>query len=495
VAFALCSAISIRDSEGAYRNVRSHRNVDVQQQEDNQQQQQQEGNDSQQQQEDTQQQQQQEGNDSQQQQEDSQQQQQQEGNQQQQQQEGNQQQQQQQQEGNDSQQQQEDSQQQQETGNQQQQQQEGNNQQQQQQQQEGNNQQQQQQQQEGNDQQQQQQEGNDSQQQQQQEDDNQQQQQQQEDNDSQQQQQQEDDNQQQQQQQEGDNQQQQQQEDDDSQQQQQQEDDSQQQQQQEDDSQQQQQQENTDEFTFKSSDGVYFQAFINGQMPSDGANHYPKNLGKSPIETETAASTDNSYSFNKPEGVAETQTVVIHAYVATPDPDAWFSFTGGDIKSGKHWNCAKNWAEFWKGGMTMAANYDAASEKEDAADHIWLKNAGSAHHITCVWTKKACSRQSDAESTEPCDLVEQYPAGKSTAGLVPVTLDLTAGLPVKGKKPSYDKINLGTTPDLPMTNAEAVQNVMDEAESNHEKLAGEIAKNCAGPLCGGIYSGPIQLQF
>jgi len=164
----------------------------------------------------------------------------------------------------------------------------------------------------------------------------------------------------------------------------------------------------------------------------------------------------------------------------------------GVVSTADSFKCAKNWASFWKDGITMAPNYRAAFSAETTEDFkvavpIWVADEAQ-HHVTCVWTKQACAITLK-NPKEPCHLVEDksnpIPAGYD----VSPKLSEDAGAHPKNTIPAYDKIDLSKTTDVgSKKELMAVDVLITEATSQHEDLAGEVAKDCADPLCKGLYS-------
>jgi hypothetical protein len=192
---------------------------------------------------------------------------------------------------------------------------------------------------------------------------------------------------------------------------------------------------------------------------------------------------------------SEVETIVIHGFAPkiAKSNEPWFQFSGnGVVSTPQSFECANNFAKFWAHGKTLAPNYKPAdSNVKDGnpsqPQQIWTADK-SQHHVTCVWTKKACSMV--AKKGEPCHLVHTPDAHQWSvpANYHTPTISRLAGSPQKDTVPLYESLNLASVPDLPTTDKEAVQRIAFEADQQHEQLADSIRKDCKDKLCPGIYS-------
>lgn len=212
-------------------------------------------------------------------------------------------------------------------------------------------------------------------------------------------------------------------------------------------------------------------------------------------------------------------TIVVHAFAPKGHADNGFKFIGKvDVKNNKgetietvdansnskDWECAKNWAPFWKDGKTMAPNYHPAKEvdanpetpAEDSttsrSTKIWV-NDHEQHHITCVFVARGCSKEATNDDT-PCSLSESPDPKFDRAKFdIAPKISSEAGEHPPGTTRPYESLDLASVKDVGdmklLGTGGEIDNLLNKAEEEHDNMQGTIRQACAGPLCEGIYSG------
>lgn len=137
----------------------------------------------------------------------------------------------------------------------------------------------------------------------------------------------------------------------------------------------------------------------------------------------------------------------------------------------------------------MSQVQSEAVENEDETG-FWIKDK-KQHHITCTWSNPAHGCLSEAQEGLPCPhlRIESNVQADPRFSVSP-KISGQAGQHPKGKIPKYDRIaGLDKVKDVgDMKNLQSIDALLEDAQNQHEDLAEEVSKACAGPLCPGIYS-------